>query len=147
MTDTTESPSFQLGWRARRSWRRAARRIVAEHLDQLRSQLEGFRGLPISGLATSGAGIIRVTMPGWAITVTDVAADAQAALTATVEQHPCYLADAGRYGRFWWVAMGCDRMGDLHRTVILGSRLLLTRIGDGRPQFEPPSVRPLLTAS
>jgi hypothetical protein len=147
MTDTIENLSRQLGWRVRHSWRRAARRIVAEHVDELVSRLGGLRGLPIGWLATSAAGTVRVTVPGWAIAVTDVAAGAQAALTAAIKQHQCYLADAGRYGRFWWVAVSYDPTGDLPRTVILGSRLVLTRMEGGRPQFEAPGESPLLTAS
>jgi hypothetical protein len=145
MTDTTEDPSRQLGWRARHSWRRTARRIVAEHVEELLSRLKGFCGLPICGVATSAAGIVRVKVPGWAITVTDVAAGAQAALSAAVEQPHCYLADAGRYGRFWWVGVDYLPMRDLRRTVILGSRLVLTRIEDGHQQSEAPGVSSLLT--
>jgi hypothetical protein len=144
---TTEHLSRRLGVRARQSWRRAARRIVAEHVDELLSRLKGFCGLPICGLATSVAGAVMVRVPGWAITVTDVAAGAQAALTATVEQPHCYLADAGRYGRFWWVAVDYIPMGDLRRTVILGSRLVLTRIEDGYPQSEATGVSSSLMAS
>jgi hypothetical protein len=144
---TTENLSRRLGLRARLSWRRTARRIVAEHVDELLSRLKGFCGLPICGLATSDAGAVRVRVPGWAITVTDVAAAAQAALTAAVEQPHCYLVDAGRYGRFWWVAVDCIPMGDLRRTVILGSRLVLTRIEDGYPQLEAPGVSSSLMAS
>jgi hypothetical protein len=147
MTDTTEGPSRPLGWRARSSWRRTARRIVAEHVDQLLSRLGGFRGLPICGLATSAAGTVRITVPGWAITVTEVAARAQAALTAAVERHHCCLAEAGRYGRFWWVAVEYNQGGDRRRTLILGSRLVVTRIEDGHAQLEAPGVSPLLTAS
>jgi hypothetical protein len=144
---TTENLPRQLRWRARHSRRSTTRRIVAEHVEELLSRLKGFCGLPISGLATSAAGAVRMKVPGWAITVTDVAASAQAALTAAVEQPHCCLADAGRYGRFWWVAVDYLPMGDLRRTVILGSRLVLTRIEDGHPQLEAPGVSSLLTAS
>ena len=147
MTDTPRNPSRQLGWRGRRSWRRSARRIVAEHVDELLSRLKGFCGLPICGLATSTAGTVRVKVPGWAITVTDVAAGAQAALTAAVEQPHSYLADAGRYGRFWWVAVDYLTTVDVCRTVILGSRLVLTKIEDDYPQLEAPGVSSLLTTS
>jgi hypothetical protein len=84
-------------------------------------------------------------VPGWAITLTDVASGAQAPLTAAVEQPHCYLADAGRYGRFWWVSVDYLAMVDLRRTVILGSRLVLTRIEDDRPQLQEPGVSSLPT--
>jgi hypothetical protein len=45
MTGTTENPSRQFGWRARRSWRRTARRIVADHREDLLLRVAGFRGL------------------------------------------------------------------------------------------------------
>jgi hypothetical protein len=135
MTDTTKNPSR----------RRTALRIVAEHVGELLSRLKGLCGLPICGLATSTAGTVRLMVPGWAITVTDVAPGPQAALTAAVEQPHCYLADVGRYGRFWWVAVDYLLMVDLHRTVILGSRLVLTRIEDDHLQLEEPSVSALLT--
>jgi hypothetical protein len=96
MTDTTKNFSRQLGWRGRHSWRRTARSIVAEHVEELLSRLKGLYGPPICGLATSATGTVRLMVPGWAITVTDVAPGAQAALTAAVEQPHCHLADAGR---------------------------------------------------
>jgi hypothetical protein len=144
MTNATKDPSHRRGWRGGHSWKRTARRIVAEHVEELLSRLEEFRGLPICGLATSAAGTVRVMVPGWAITVTDVAAGAQAALTSAVEQPHCCLADAGRYGRLWWVAVDYLPMGDLRRTVILGSRLVLTRIEDHDPLLEAPGVSSLL---
>ena len=145
MIHTTKDPSPQLGWRGRHSWRRTARRIVAEHFEELLSRLNGLCGLPICGLATSAAGAVRLMVPGWAITVTDVAPGPQAALTAAVEQPHCYLADAGRYGRFWWVAVDYLAMVDLRRTVILGSRLVLIRIEDDQPQLQEPGVSSLPT--
>jgi hypothetical protein len=138
---------FPLGWRARRSWRRTARRLVAEHIAELLSRLDGLRGLPVCGLATSSAGSVRVTFPGWIITVAGVATGAQAALTAAAEQHDCYLSDTGMYGRFWWVAEEYNLMGNLSRTVILGSRLVLTTTNDGDPRPRPPDVSALLIAS
>jgi hypothetical protein len=145
MTDTTENPVGQLGWRGRHSWTRTARRIVAEHVEELLPQLKEFCGLPICGLATSAAGTVWVMVPGWGITVTDVAEGAQAALSAAVEQPHCYLADAGRYGRFWWIAVDYLPVADLRRTTILGSRLVLTRIENDHRQLEAPGVSSLLT--
>jgi hypothetical protein len=147
MSHATKNLSRQLGWCGRHSWRRAARSIVAEHVEELLTRLNGFGGLPICGLATGAAGTVRVMVPGWAITVTDVAAGPQAALTAAVEQFHCSLADAGRYGRFWWVAVDYLPMIDRRRTVILGSRLVLTRIEDDCPQSEAPGESSLLRAS
>jgi hypothetical protein len=145
MTDTTENPSRQFGWRARLSWRRTARRIVAEHREDLLLRLGGFRGLPLCGLTTNTAGTVRMMLPGWAITVVGVAARAQVALSAAVEKHACYMADAGRYGPFWWVAVNHDPTSHLRPTVILGPRLVVTRIEDGDAQLEAPSASPLLT--
>ena len=145
-TETTENPSRQFGWRARRSWRRTARRIVAEHCDDLLLRLGEFHGLPMCGLTTNPAGTVRLMLPGWAITIVGVSVAARVALTDAVEHHHCYVSDAGRYGPFWWVAVAYDPTSDLRPTVILGSRLILTRIEGGDAQFEAPSEHPLLTA-
>jgi hypothetical protein len=83
-------------------------------------------------------------LPGWAITIVGVSVAARVALTDVVEHNLCYVSDAGSYGPFWWVAVAYDPRGDLRPTVILGSRLVLTRIEGGDGQFEGPSESPLL---
>ncbi len=136
-----------MGWRARRSWRRTARRIVTEHIDEVRSRLGGFRGLPVSGVAATPAGTVRLTLPDWTVTMAGVAPCAQAALTAATRQPDCYFSDAGRYGRFWWVAVEADPAGSLRRTVVLGARLVLTAIEEGRGRAGEPGLSPVLMAS
>jgi hypothetical protein len=143
----TDSRLRDLRWRARPSWRRTARRIIAEHVQELLSRLEEFRGLPVHGVATTPTGIVRTVLPGWAISVTGVAPSAQAALAAATGQDRCFLSASGRYGRFWWIAVDHGPATERRRTVVLGSRLVLTAIEDGRPRVEGPDLNPLLMAS
>jgi hypothetical protein len=89
-----------------------------------------------------------MTFPGWAMTITGVAASAQAVLTSAVEEHPCLFSDSGRYGRFWWVALGhVSSTGEPRQATILGSRLVLAQVGDGPRQFEAPVFSPSLTTT
>jgi hypothetical protein len=143
---TTRDPVSLLRWRTRLSWRRAARRIVAEHVHELLSRLAEFRGLPVCGLTTTPAGTVRVVLPGWTISVAGVAPSAQASLTGAA-QHPCRLSNAGRYGRFWWFAVDYQVPGALRRSTILGSRLVVAPIEDGHPPVEWPDLSPLVMAS
>jgi hypothetical protein len=143
---TTEDPVRMLRWRGRRSWRRAARQIIAEHVDETLSRLAQFRGLPIYGVTTSGAGVLKTVLPGWAISITGVASSAQSALAAATE-HPSHFSDAGRYGRFWWVAVDHDFPGGRGRTTVLGARLVVAAVEGGRPRFGAPDLSPLLRAS
>jgi hypothetical protein len=138
-----EHPLRHPGWRARRSWRRTVRRIIGEHAEELRSRLETIRGLPISGLATTPAGTLRVALPGWTVTMAGVASGAHIALTDLVEQRRCYVSDTGQYGPFWWLVAEGDTVLDPRRAVILGSRLVLTTIDDGHPRLPAPDLSPL----
>ena len=143
---TTADPVRLLRWRGRQSWRRVARQIVAQHIDETLSRLAEFRGLPIYGVTTSAAGVVKAVLPGWAISVTGVAPSAQSALAAASE-HQCQLSDAGRYGRFWWVAVDHELPGGRCRTTVLGSRLVVAAVEGGRPWFAAPDLSPLLQAS
>jgi len=143
---TSRDPVRRLGWRARQSWQRAARRMVAEHVKEVGSRLAEFRGLPICGLTTTAAGSVRVVLPGWAISVTGVAASARASLNGAA-QHPCRLSSAGRYGRFWWVAVEYEVPGAHCRATILGSRLVVAPIEDSHRGRERPDLSPLVLAS
>jgi hypothetical protein len=143
---TTADPVRLLRWGGRRSWRRAARRIVAAHVEETLSRLAEFRGLPVYGVTTSAAGVVKAVLPGWAISVTGVATSAQAALAAATG-HQCQFSDAGRYGRFWWFAVDHELPGGRGRTTVLGSRLVLAAVEDGRPWFGVPNLSPLVRAS
>jgi hypothetical protein len=144
----SRDPLRRLAWRARRSWRRTARRIVAEHEEELRSLLDDLHGLAICGLVTTASGTVRMTFPGWAITVTGVAAAAQAVLVSAAEENLCLLYDAGRYGRFWWVALEhAGPTGERRRATILGSRLVLADLGEGPRRLEAPVFSPSLMTS
>ncbi len=144
---TSEDPVSHLGWRARSTWRRRARRIVAEHSQELLSHVNEFRGLPISGVATTPTGAVRITLPGWAITVVGVGPGPLVALIAAAGDHRCSLSKAGKYGRFWWLAIEYGPTDERRRDVILGSRLVLTSIEGGRSRFEAPESSPQLTGS
>ena len=74
---TTADPVRLLRWRGRQSWRRVARQIVAQHVDETLSRLAEFRGLPIYDVTTSAAGVVQAVLPGWAISVTGVAPSAR----------------------------------------------------------------------
>ncbi len=89
------------GWRVRPTWRQVARRIVADHVEEVLSRLTRLRGVPVRGLTVTPAGTVRLILPDSAITVAGVAAGARARLVTATQPDDCYLADAGRYGRFW----------------------------------------------
>jgi hypothetical protein len=102
--------------------------------------------LPICGVTTSAAGVLKAVLPGWAISVTGVATSVQSALAAATE-HRCVFSDAGRYGRFWWVAVDHDLPGGRGRTTVLGARLVVAAVEEGHPWFGVPDLSPLLRAS
>jgi hypothetical protein len=131
----TDDPLGQFGWRSRRDWRRAARHILADHQHELMARLNNLLGSPVRGVVTTPAGTVRLTLPGWAITMVEVAASARADLSAVTARYTVSLADAGRYGPFWWVAVACSPPVEAGRPVILSSRLVLTRTehGDSPP--------------
>ncbi len=142
----SDDPLSQFAWRSRRDWRRTARRIVAEHENELMGHLHGLTGSPVLGVATTSAGTVRVTLPGWAITIVEVAAGAQADLSSTTARGNVSLADAGRYGPFWWLALAGQPPYDGRRPVVLGSRLALTptdnRNSPPCSAFTHPDARP-----
>ena len=140
----TDDPLGQLGWRSRRDWRRTARRILIDHEDDLLARLHSLRGSPVHGVATSAAGTVRVTLPGWAITIVEVAASAQANLSSVAARHNVSLEAAGRYGAFWWVGVAGDPPEDARRPVVLGSRLVLSRTEYGDSPPGPRTARPAL---
>ena len=140
----TDDPLGQLGWRSRRDWRRAARRILTDHEQDLLARLNSLVGSPVRGVKTTAAGTVRLTLPGWAITIVGVAAGAQADLRSVTGPNHASLAAAGRYGAFWWVGVAGHPPHEARRPVVLGSRLILTRTGYGNSRQGPGAVRPAL---
>lgn len=134
---TISSPRLAL--QTRWEWRQSGRRIVAEHVTAVITQLKELQGSGVADVTTTPGGAVMVVLPEWTVSIAGVAACAQAALLK-VAGHPCCLADAGRYGRLWWIAVSSRSPVDPGRAVILGSHLSLTSIEHGPFLSQGPSL-------
>jgi EmrB/QacA subfamily drug resistance transporter len=104
---------------------RPARSGPEETLGRLRQ----VAGAPVSSVSETGGSTAAVVLPGWQVTVGDVAATALADLRRLAADG-CRFVAAGRYGRFWWLRFaGLDGA----TAVILGSHLRLTPTPDDGP--------------
>jgi MFS family permease len=83
-------------------------------------------GTPVSSVARAGGSTAVVVLPGWQVTVRDVATGALENLRGRAGDG-CRFEAAGRYGRFWWLRFA-DASGST--AVILGSRLRLIPVPD-----------------
>jgi hypothetical protein len=122
--------------RDRLAWRRLERAALSGYREDLAASLGSLSGLPVLALSATATGTVTLTVPGWHVGLADVGSLARANLVALASR-PCHVADSGRYGPCWWLALS----GGQSRLVVLGSRVRLQPSGDG---FEPPSP-PALT--
>jgi hypothetical protein len=134
-------PAANLGIRARRFWRRAERRAVAEHERWLAAKLQRLiaaRG-PVFWVTESAAdqvadmtaGIVRMRRPGWQLLIAGVASGPRADLEHAASQGRLRLDAAGRYGKFWWIEVATDSASRGEKVVLLGSHLQLIPTGGG----------------
>jgi hypothetical protein len=132
-----------LTWRSRRSWRRAARHVLAEHHRDTTARLWQLQGAAVGDASVTPAGAIHINVPGWAIALADVSAGAQAAFLTAVRQSG-HLSGGGRYGRFWWLEIVSASSSGRQRSVVLGSRLTVVPTGSGS---DPDGDRPRIATA
>lgn len=140
----TGDPLADLSRRDRRSWRRTARTIQAQHEAAILAGLAGLHLQPVTGILTCPPCAVAITVTDWTITMAGVAPTACGNL-CLLAACPCHLADSGRYGRFWWVAISSLSVEMATRTVLLGDRLTLVSTDGGRLAAKVP-ILPHLTA-
>jgi hypothetical protein len=133
-----------LGIRARRSWRRAERRAVAEHERWLVAKLQRLTAarVPVFWVTESAAdqvadmtaGTLCMRRPGWQLLMAGVASGPRADLERAARHGRLRLDAAGRYGKFWWIEIATDSATRGEKVVLLGShlRLIPARGGHGR---------------
>jgi hypothetical protein len=142
------------GRREPRWWRRAERRAVTEHEQQVGQTLRRLAAAGTLVLAAEDgqrrrgtaarAGMIRLTLPGWEVLLAGVAPGPRSAVAG---QGPMRLADAGRYGRFWWLQINAEGgQGPDRRVVLLGSHLRLSPGRAGHAWTPDPDYGPEIAA-
>src|ERR1700761_4452797 len=134
-------PAANLGIRVRWSWRRAERRVIAEHEKWLVAKLRRLAAarVPVSWVLESAAnqvadmtaGIVRMRRPGWQLLLAGVAPGPRADLEHAARQGRLRLDAAGRYGKFWWIEIATDSAARAEKIVLLGSHLRLVPAGGG----------------
>ena len=135
-----ERAAFERVMGSPRGWRRLASRATAAHereLGRLAREVAAAAPAvlaatshPLRGQAQAAVVTLELTLPGWELQLSGVAAGAAAQLNE-VTQSPAArrLTRTGRYGVFWWIEIeGAE--GDA-LTVLLGSQLRLFPAGDG----------------
>jgi hypothetical protein len=120
----------------RRAWRRLEQTIVAEHRAGLAAALDALVGSPVQAVSSGPAGTVTITLPGWHVGLGGVSPAAVSALTGAARPG-CQLAGAGRYGRFWWLAVTVDAGPGARPAVMLGAWLRLHPESDGAPPPGP----------
>ncbi|HEX4432036.1 MAG TPA: hypothetical protein VHZ96_22390 [Frankiaceae bacterium] len=133
-----ENAAFESVMGSRRGWRRLAKRAVAAHEREVTQlarevaaaapQVLSMTSHPLRGQAQAAVVTLTLTLPGWELQLSGVAAGAAADLSASPGHRR--LSRTGRYGAFWWIEIeGTDVGGSLD--VLLGSQLKLFPSGDG----------------
>jgi hypothetical protein len=135
-----DDPVAGLRRRERRAWRRRERAIVASHQADLAAALGGLVGSPVLALSVGPTGTVTLEVPGWRVGLAGVSASAQAALAGRAQQ-TCHIAGAGRYGRFWWLAVAATAEPDTPPAVVLGAYARVHPVDGGRPPGSPPAAR------
>lgn len=140
-------PLAKLGIRARRAWRRAERRAVADHEQWLAANLGRLAAARVSVFWAASAasqatarttGIVRLRHRGWQLLLAGVASGPRAELERAGRQGRLRLDAAGRYGRFWWIEIVSDGAARGEKVVLLGSDLRLTPAGGGHGRAAAP---------
>jgi hypothetical protein len=141
-------PAANLGIRARWSWRRAERRVVAEHERWLVAKLQRLTAarVPVfwvmesaaNQVADMTAGIVRMRRPGWQLLIAGVASGPRADLEHAARQGRLRVAAAGRYGKFWWIEIATDSAAPGEKVVLLGSHLRLIPASGGHGRAAAP---------
>lgn len=131
-------PAFERVMGSRRAWRRVAKRATAAHereLGKLARQVAASApavlsatSQPLRGQAQAAVVTLTLSLPGWQLQLSGVAAAAAAEVAASPAGRR--LARTGRYGAFWWIEIESPLEGDA-LTVLLGSALRLFPTGDG----------------
>jgi hypothetical protein len=81
---------------------------------------------PLRGTGDTAVVLLTLSLPGWELELSGVAAQAAAGLAAGPAGTPL-LTRTGRYGSFWWIELS----GDGEQLVLLGSQLRLWATGAG----------------
>jgi hypothetical protein len=130
--------AFERVMGSRRGWRRLAKRAVVAHERELGEQARQVAAFgppvlsatshPLRGRAQAAVVTLTVSLPGWQLQLSGVAAAAAADVAASPAGRR--LTRTGRYGVFWWIEIEGALEGD-GVTVLLGSALRLYPAGDG----------------
>lgn len=133
----TRDPVADLSRRDRRSWRQTAERIQAQHDADTMARLSDLQQRLVSGIAADPPDAVTITVTEWTITIAGVTPTACANLRLLAARS-CHLADSGRYGRFWWVAISQTTGDRAARAVLLGTQLRLARTEGGSRRDQMP---------
>jgi hypothetical protein len=145
---TSSSPSFERIVGSRRSWRRMARRATAQHERELSQAVRRLAAgvppvlratsEPLRGEAEGAVVTLVLSLPGWELTLSGVAAGAAAQLDSAGGS-ALRLIRTGRYGCFWWIELLDDTAETAREEplVLLGSQLQLSSGGDGGGLIAP----------
>jgi hypothetical protein len=119
-----------------RFWRRRERRAVADHERQLLAELRravagrvpvlAVRATAARPGAPTALGLLELALPAVRVRLTGVSQLGQRAVAGITGQ--AWLAGAGRYGPFWWVALASGHDDDV--VVLAGQVRLIRADGD-----------------
>ncbi|MDA8045766.1 MAG: hypothetical protein M0Z30_11105 [Actinomycetota bacterium] len=119
---------------SRRTWRRLERNSVRDHEQYLLARLRhlaGHRQAVESVRGSPARRSVSLLMAGYRLVLGGVAPATARELILMAERGDLQLISCGRYGRFWWIAVGNDE-----RQVTLASHVQLLDDG-GRPERAP----------
>jgi hypothetical protein len=135
-----ERAAFERVMGSRRGWRRLAKRAAAAHereLGKLACRVAATAppvlaatSHPLRGQDQAAVVTLTLSLPGWELHLSGVAAAAAANLADLRESAERRLTRTGRYGVFWWIEIESVEQGDAV-TVLLGSQLRLFPTGEG----------------
>ena len=128
-----DDPIAGLSRREQRKWRRRERAIVDSHHADLAAALGGLVGAPVLAVSAGAAGTVTLAVPGWRVGVAGVSPSARATLTSRARQ-ACHVAGAGRYGRFWWLAVAATADPGAAPAVVLGACARVDPVDGGTRQ-------------
>lgn len=133
-----EDKAFERVMGSRRGWRRLAKRATAAHEHDLGERARQVAAIappvlaatsqPLRGRAEAEVVTLTLSLPGWELQLSGVAAAAAAEVAASPAGRR--LTRTGRYGAFWWIEIEGTLDGDA-LTVLLGSALRLFPNSEG----------------